>query len=88
MADRASGGNVRRAVLEQVFKVKNVKAMFSDAEHRYYASAAAATITPKRKGQIIIGNTGATWLAYVGKVGSDTASTATGTAAWNVLDIS
>ena len=75
---------LRTAILKQVFKVNTVNAMFSDAIHSYAASAAAATSanqTAKRVGQIMIGQSGGTWLAYKAK------ATGTGTAAWESLPI-
>ena len=73
---------LRRAIIEQVFKVKQVEGIFSDAINNYAASATAATTTPQRVGQVMIGSSGGTWLAWKAK-----ATGATGTAAWESLPI-
>ena len=66
---------VKHSILKQVFKVHQVESVFSDAVHGYFANAAGVTLTCKRVGQICIGNSGATWLAYIGISAGDTANT-------------
>jgi len=74
---------LRTAVLRQVFKVQNVNGMFSDAISNYAASKTAITATAcTRVGQIMIGSSGGTWLAYQGiAVGS------TGATGWVAMTI-
>lgn len=71
----------RRAILEQVFKVKTVNGIFSDAINNYAASATAATTSSTRVGQVMIGSSGGTWLAWKAK------AVGAGTSAWESLPI-
>lgn len=70
---------LRRAVLEQVFKVSTTQGMFSDIVHAYYASATAVAISPMRIGQIVWGSSAGTNKVYLGKA---EVGTGTGTSAW------
>jgi len=71
---------LRRAIIEQVFKVKQIEGIFADADNAYYASATAVTQSPIRKGQIIWGSSAGTKKIYLA-----IAATGTTAAAW--LDI-
>ncbi len=75
---------LRRAVLNKVFQVVTTNAMFTDIELTTGTAVTALTATPERKGRLYVKSDGAGVVdkVYLSKVGADTGSTATGTAAY------